>query len=137
MYYNNYNLPYNNGYYQQSNQTFNNSNQQYSMGLKGRPVSSLEEVRAAQIDFDGSLFVFPDVANKKVYTKQINLDGTASVKIYSLCENAIPTPQYVTKEELDAIIGELQNKIGEKKDEQTNIQQQSNTTSSNRAAITF
>ena len=28
---------------------------QVPMGLKGRPVSSLEEVRAAQIDFDGSI----------------------------------------------------------------------------------
>lgn len=28
--------------------------------LKGRPVSSLEEVRAIPIDFDGSVFYFPD-----------------------------------------------------------------------------
>ena len=32
--------------------------QYQNTGLKGRPVSSIEEVRAAQIDFDGSLFVF-------------------------------------------------------------------------------
>ena len=43
---------------------------QVPQGLKGRPVSSIEEVRAAQIDFDGSLFVFPDIANKKIYTNQ-------------------------------------------------------------------
>mgnify|MGYP006945383440 CR=1 FL=1 len=30
-----------------------------------RPVSSLEEVRASVIDFDGSVFYFPDTANKK------------------------------------------------------------------------
>lgn len=42
-----------------------------------RPVSSIDEVRAASIDFDGSVFYFPDLANKKIYTKQINMDGTA------------------------------------------------------------
>jgi hypothetical protein len=38
-------------------------------GIKGRPVSSLEEARASMIDFDGSIFYFPDVANKRIYTK--------------------------------------------------------------------
>ena len=37
--------------------------------LKGRPVASLEEARAMSIDFDGSVFFFPDLANKKIYTK--------------------------------------------------------------------
>ena len=50
-------------------------------GLKGRPVSSIEEVKAAQIDFDGSLFIFPDIANKKIYTKQINLNGVAELNV--------------------------------------------------------
>ena len=38
--------------------------------LKGRPVSNEEEANAAMIDFDGSLFVFPDKAHGKIYTKQ-------------------------------------------------------------------
>ena len=78
------------------------------MALKGRPVSSIDEVRAAQIDFDGSLFVFPDVANKKIYTKQINLDGTASLNCYALQEIVQPQTQtYVTKEEFDAVVAQL------------------------------
>lgn len=78
-------------------------------GLKGRPVSSIEEVRAAQIDFDGSLFVFPDIANKKIYTKQINLDGTASLNIYELKEIVVPKSDvdYVTKQEFEQVIKEL------------------------------
>lgn len=70
--------------------------------LKCRPVSSIEEARAAQIDLDGSLFVFPDIANQKIYTKQINPDGTAALNIYSLTKD-MPTaePQYVTREELE------------------------------------
>ena len=57
-----------------------------TLGLKGRPVSSIEEARAASIDFDGSIFYFPDIANNRIYTKQINLDGTASLNMYELKE---------------------------------------------------
>lgn len=38
-------------------------------GLRGRPVASFEEARAMTIDFDGSTFFFPDLANKRIYTK--------------------------------------------------------------------
>ena len=54
--------------------------------IKGRPVSSLEEARASMIDLDGSMYVFTDVANKRIYTKQILLDGTAELKTYVLEE---------------------------------------------------
>jgi len=47
--------------------------------LKGKPVASVEEARATSIDFDGSIFFFPDLANKRIYTKQINMDGTATM----------------------------------------------------------
>ena len=43
------------------------------IGLKGRTVSSIDEARASTIDFDGSVFYFPDLANKRIYTKQINM----------------------------------------------------------------
>lgn len=103
-------------------------------GLKGRPVSSIEEVRAAQIDFDGSLFVFPDVANKRVYTKQINLDGTASMKIYTLVENTLPTPSYVTKEEFDSTIEALKESLTKAKEQDNGSKSK---TSGGNANITF
>ena len=59
---------------------------QPQIGLKGRLVSSLEEARATSIDFDGSIFYFPDLANRRIYTKQINLDGTATLNMYELRE---------------------------------------------------
>ena len=75
-------------------------------GLRGRPVASLEEVRAASIDFDGSVFFFPDLANKRIYTKQISMDGTAVMNMYELKE--MPTPQsnfptgdYITRKEFE------------------------------------
>jgi len=37
--------------------------------IKGRPVVSIDEARTSQIDLDGSLYVFPDLGNKKIYTK--------------------------------------------------------------------
>lgn len=52
--------------------------------LKGRPVTSYDEAKASMIDLDGSVFVFPDFGNGKIYTKQINLDGTATINTYSL-----------------------------------------------------
>jgi hypothetical protein len=54
--------------------------------LKGRPVSSYEEARVAQIDLDGSIFVFPDLGNNRIYTKRINIDGTAAFHTYTLEE---------------------------------------------------
>ncbi len=68
--------------------------QQSVIGLKGRPVASIEEARASIIDFDGSVFYFPDLANKRIYTKQINIDGTASLFVYELKE--IPIEPEIT-----------------------------------------
>lgn len=103
-----------NYYYQQPQQRNMDYLQQYAQvnTLKGRPVSSIEEVRAAQIDFDGSLFVFPDIANKCIYTKQISATGAAILNKYNLQEEAQPTfPTYVTKEEFENSITQLKNAI--------------------------
>lgn len=51
--------------------------------MKCRPVSSKQEAMASQIDLDGSLWVFTDIGNGKIYTKQINNDGTASFRTYA------------------------------------------------------
>lgn len=90
--------------------------QQY---IKGRPVSSAEEAKASMIDLDGSLFVFPDVKNKLIYTKQIMLDGTAEFHTYRLVpeinqsvqeQNAMNN-QYVLDSDFRAVVGELNRKI--------------------------
>lgn len=77
--------------------------------LKGRPVVSIEEARAAQIDLDGSLFVFTDIGNKKIYTKQLTIDGTPAFNTYELVQNVTPepVPEYVTKGEFDEVISQL------------------------------
>lgn len=81
-------------------------------GLKGRPVVSIEEARAAQIDLDGSLHIFTDIGNKKIYTKQINVDGTATLNVYSLVEDKEallpPGEDYVTKAEFNQALSQIQ-----------------------------
>ena len=80
-----------------------------SMGLKGRPVSSIDEARASSIDFDGTVFYFPDLANHCIYTKQINVDGTATLLMYELKEIPVQSqPNFVTREEFENTIAQLQ-----------------------------
>lgn len=77
-----------------------------------RPVSSFEEVRGAAIDFDGSIFFFPDFANKRIYTKQVNMDGTAGINMYELAPlPSIDQMTYVTKEEFTKALEELKQTI--------------------------
>ena len=71
-------------------------------------MSSIDEARVSPIDFDGSVFYFPDLANKRIYTKQINLDGTASILMYELKEMPIEEPPaFVTREEFENTINQL------------------------------
>ena len=113
MNYNNYYTSPQNNQMQQQN---NNIQMRYNyFGLKGRPVSSIEEARAQSIDFDGSIFYFPDIANKRIYTKQINLDGTATLNMYEIKEIPVqPTAlsnNYITREEFDSAITELKKSL--------------------------
>lgn len=76
-----------------------------------RPVSSIEEVRAYPIDFDGSVFYFPDIANKKIYTKSVNMDGTVAINLYELKNIAAADhsndSSYVTRQEFEDTINQL------------------------------
>lgn len=105
--------------YQMYQQTAQQTQQQV---IKGRPVSSYEEAKASMIDLDGSLFVFPDIANGRIYTKQIMMDGTADFRIYSLVADGNSQgqieqsgtqeqPTYVLKKDFDRTVKRLERKI--------------------------
>ena len=100
------------------------------IGLKGRPVSSLEEARAAAIDFDGSVFFFPDLANKRIYTKQLNLDGTASMNMYEYKEvptEAFNSSNFVTRQEFDETLNDIKgalNMIAQQTQQQPKVEEQ-------------
>lgn len=85
--------------------------------LKGYPVSSIDEARAANIDFDGSITFFPDLNNKKIYTKQIQMDGSLAFNIYELKDIVIPPKEeikqkeYVTRDEFNELLVLLKENI--------------------------
>lgn len=86
--------------------------------IKCRAVTSIEEARASMIDLDGSINVFVDAGNKQIYTKQINLDGTATLNTYKLVENTTPISSlepeiYVKQEELESVCRNFTAQISE------------------------
>lgn len=94
--------------------------------LKGRPVSSLEEVRATGIDFDGSIFYFPDLANKRIYTKQINLDGTATLNMYELKDVPLASSvgNYITREEFEMAMAQIKQTLTSNQSPQKIVEEQ-------------
>lgn len=95
--------------------------------LKGRFVSSVDEVRAAQVDFDGSIFVFPDIANKKIYTKQIDLNGNVKLEEYDWVpiEKTAAVGDFVTKQEFEETMAKVKEAISQATQPQVTQQPQS------------
>lgn len=95
--------------------------------LKGRFISSVDEVRAAQVDFDGSIFVFPDMANKKIYTKQIDLNGNVKLEEYDWVpiEKTAAVGDFVTKQEFEETMAKVKEAIFQAAQPQVTPQPQS------------
>ena len=95
--------------------------------LKGRFVSSVDEVRAAQVDFDGSIFIFPDMANKKIYTKQIDLNGNVKLEEYDWVpiEKTAAVGDFVTKQEFEETMAKVKEAISQAVQPQVTPQPQS------------
>ena len=84
--------------------------------LKGHPVSSLEEVKATSIEFDGSIFYFPDIANKKIYTKTVDNSGIAQLNMYEL--KPLPSDptegDFVTRQEFETAMTKIAELLSQK-----------------------
>lgn len=122
--------------------------QQQPVYMKCRAVTSIDEAKAAMIDLDGSLHVFTDVPHKRIYTKQINLDGTASLNVYTLEEpgsatQAGPVVSNSAKENLvpesifNRVVNSLQKQINDLQEKfeqrgEMNVQSNANAQSKNR-----
>ena len=76
--------PYQQGYPQGMQAQQMQQAQPQPPALKGRTVTGIEEVRAAQIDFDGSLHIFPDSGGSRIYTKRIGGNGAGVYETYVL-----------------------------------------------------
>lgn len=116
---------YTGGTYPVGNYQMQNNVQSGAMQIiKGRPVSSYDEAKASMIDLDGSLFVFTDIANNCIYTKQILLDGSAELKTYVLQEQKqgrtkqkeSVNENFVSKKEFEIKIKEVNKQIEEMKE---------------------
>lgn len=101
--------------------SYPNQTAQPQVMIKGRPVSNEEEANAAMIDYDGSLFIFPDKAHGKIYTKQLGMDGNIVFCRYSLevaggsVRAETPGPDlsiYPTREEVKQELSGLHSYIG-------------------------
>lgn len=129
-------MPYQpqNFYYPQTNTTT-----RQMLGLKGRPVTSLEEVRAAAVDFDGSVSFFPDLANGKIYTKQCNIDGTAQLNMYELKEIPLNSTgvDYVTREEFNKAMQDIKTALTPKTKIEQSVQTSPMTTKENPPEFNF
>lgn len=79
--------------------------------LKGRPVSCFEEAKSYPIDWDGSLYVFPDLANNRIYTKQSMNDGSCPTRCYVEQPMAQQTSSQVGEPVSNKVIADLQEKV--------------------------
>lgn len=72
--------------------------------MKGRTVASLDEVKAAQIDLDGSLTYFPCPADNCIYAKAIDMNGMPVIQTYKLSfeKEAVPK-RYADAEVVEAL----------------------------------
>lgn len=79
-----------------------------------RMVSNRDEANAVPADFSGSLMVFPDIRNNRVYIKRWNFQtGTADFIEFGPVVNEpakeAPAVQYATMDDLKALRDELMN----------------------------
>lgn len=101
--------------------SFNSQNMSTPM-IKGRPVANEQEANAAMIDFDGSMNVFVDKTHKKIYTKQLGLDGNIVFNRYVQEDPTPSTPEvapspavdlsgYVKQETLEEALSSMSDRI--------------------------
>lgn len=79
------------------------------------PVSGIEEVRAHPTDMSGNLNYFIDNANKRIYTKQLNVMGVPEINTYTLNNEVVKESNkqvdYNIGEKLEKRINDLEYKI--------------------------
>lgn len=86
-------------------------------------MANEQEANAAEIDYDGSLFVFLDKAHGRIYTKQLGMDGNILFHRYALemvpmavQEPAVasyPPEGYVNMGDLDRRLSEALKRLDE------------------------
>lgn len=97
---NNYGNGYGSGYVA----TQQNTMQQAQQIARLSYVTCIDEAKAAQIPLDGSITVFVNVQNGEIYTKQLDNNGLADLKLYRRIQNvAQQNVQYVPVQDFNAL----------------------------------
>lgn len=91
---------YGNGYATTQQNTMQQSQQIARLSY----VTCIDEAKAAQIPLDGSITVFVNVQNGEIYTKQLDNNGLADLKLYRRIQNvAQQNVQYVPVQDFNAL----------------------------------
>ena len=91
---------YGNGYATTQQNTMQQSQQIARLSY----VTCIDEAKAAQIPLDGSITVFVNVQNGEIYTKQLDNNGLADLKLYRRVQNvAQQNVQYVPVQDFNAL----------------------------------
>lgn len=78
-------------------------------GMMMRPVTSLQEAAASQINFDGTAHWFFDTSADRIYSKTFDFqNGTAPIVTY-VREQPAPVVQYATVDIVNSLMQEIQN----------------------------
>lgn len=97
---NGYGNNYGNGYATTQQNTMQQSQQIARLSY----VTCIDEAKAAQIPLDGSITVFVNVQNGEIYTKQLDNNGLADLKLYRRIQNvAQQNVQYVPVQDFNAL----------------------------------
>jgi len=78
-----------------------------------RMVSNREEANATPADFSGSMMVFPDIHNNRIYVKRWN-GQTGAADFFEFVPyipeevKPVPAVQYATVEQLEAVMAEIE-----------------------------
>ncbi len=129
MYYPQNGYSYPQGYPQQQQTNQNTSQQvwqqnmmqqqQQQIMLQGYPVPDEMTARNAIVSTDGTISIFPDIQNGKIYTKQLDMNTFAPIfKVYQLVQQQTNNSNYVYVEDfqkLQGYVGELEKRIEELK----------------------
>lgn len=91
---------YGNGYATTQQNTMQQSQQIARLSY----VTCIDEAKAAQIPLDGSITVFVNVQNGEIYTKQLDNNGLADLKLYRRVQNvAQQNIQYVPVQDFNVL----------------------------------
>lgn len=91
---------YGNGYATTQQNTMQQSQQIARLSY----VTCIDEAKAAQIPLDGSITVFVNVQNGEIYTKQLDNNGLADLKLYRRVQNvAQQNVQYVPVQDFNVL----------------------------------